>query len=87
VNDRDESLSLARTKEALANYDRLRALLLESTGTREFNAAYERIVQAELAVKAAFADDTADRNPRESAMLIAPDSEWLRRMVAKYGGE
>jgi hypothetical protein len=83
----DDTLSLARTKEALANYDRLRALLLEATGTSEFNAAYDRLVQAESAVKAAFADDTADRNPRESAMLISPESEWLRRMVAKYGGQ
>lgn len=83
----DDPLSLARTKNALDVYKRIRALLMDSAGTSDFNRLYADLEVADRQVREAFAADTTDRNPRETAMLVHPESEWLKQMVDKYGGE
>jgi hypothetical protein len=88
-----DPLKLARTRAAVAEFDRVyavfQALLLRETRNRyvtnaESDAAYERVEAADRAVREAFADDTADRNPRQNALLVGPGSPWLRRLLERH---
>lgn len=100
TDEKNDSLSLARTKAALEAYDRADAAYQKavddgkSKPTAEEARAYNELTDKLLAeveraaekVGEAFADDTADRNSRSTALLTRPSS-WLRQMVEKYGGQ
>ena len=81
-------LHLAKTKAALAAYDQLRKDNEPKWDVARTSAEVDQLHAIEEAalrrVKEAFAEETADRNPRDAALLVQPD-DWLRRMVAKYG--
>jgi hypothetical protein len=64
---------LTRTAEALDAYDVAFA-----------SGDYEARAKAAQVVKEAFADDTADRNQRETAMMVAPRDPWLRGLIARW---
>lgn len=53
----------------------------------EYNDKSDALLQAceaaGVKVGEAFAEDTADRNSRETALLVRPDP-WLRRLVAEW---
>jgi len=82
------SLNMTRTHKALRYYDTARAILqrIAVTGTRRELEAFDHDVEkAGLAVREAFARDTAHINQRANALRIHPDSEWLRQMATRYG--
>jgi hypothetical protein len=88
-----DPLKLTRTRAAVVEFDRVYAEFedLMFKGLKPgyvtnamSDAAYALVEAAELAVREAFAADTADRNPRQNAMLVGPGSPWLRRMLEKY---
>lgn len=90
------SLTLERTREALLEHDRLRERWYQvfdgapsgPGGVAEWSEELDRLdaqigVQERL-VSEAFAEDTADRNSRENALLVRPCA-WLRKAVAGPG--
>jgi len=86
-----DPLTLTCTRAAVVSYDRVyeayQILMFGNTyvTNAESDAAYALVEAAELAVREAFALDTADRNSRQNAMLVGPRDPWLRRMLEKFG--
>ena len=86
TNQENETLNLQKTAEALRLYDECRSLVLHLPASApvseitRLNAELDRLAEK---VGEAFADDTADRNPRDTALLTRPD-QWLRDLCAKY---
>lgn len=78
-------LNLARTKAALEVYDVARQRFEDDESGELHSPALVALEEAEVAVGAAFALDTADRNQRDVASLMRPNA-WLRGLVEKYGG-
>jgi hypothetical protein len=79
--------SLARTKAALVAYDTVTkefAATVASVSNAEGAKLYEAVLAAEQEIREAFALDTADRNPRDKALLMRPTA-WLRAQVNLYG--
>lgn len=68
--------NLARTAAALDQYDQVNAEFDAKTplvSTREVEDVWwPKLKAAEREVSEAFADDTADRNPRDNALLMGP---------------
>lgn len=97
TEEKPDRLSLARTKIAVDAYDAAdrayqAAVDAGPSGTtkeddREYNRKTDELLKAiDVAgqkVGEAFADDTADRNSRGTAMLVRPDA-WLRRQIAQW---
>ena len=85
-----DPLTLTCTRAAVVSYDRVyeayQILMFGNTyvTNAESDVAYALVEAAELAVREAFALDTADRNSRQNAMLVGPRDPWLRRMLEKY---
>ena len=85
---------LTKTAEAMRKYDRKNARFMEINfevlkGQKEAEAEFERLKEEEKAVAVAFAEDTADRNSHDNAMLVTPDGNrgWLRKMLFNQGFE
>lgn len=81
-------LRLPKTKKAIERYDALRAqydLNWEKLSVEQSDRLFWLMDQASDAVREAFAEETADRNRRDQAMLVGPKDPWLRMMVEKYG--
>ncbi len=80
-------MPLHRTAEAVRHYDKKRHELLSLMDTGRLTEQLEEMEAALLAVKEAFAADTADVNSKENAMLVHPDNNngWLRRMLYDEG--
>ena len=77
-----------RTAAAVRRYDRVhRKYYSTDTHTGSFEGALEAMEDALKAVKEAFADDTADINDRDTAMLVSPDGNngWLRKILVDAG--
>lgn len=81
-------LNLDRTRAALSVYDGGQHTRNEQWNRCRTNADVGRAQAADREaadlVREAFALDTADRNARENAYLIHPDSPWLRQLVRRY---
>ena len=82
---------LTRTAAAIDSYDAIRESYLKGcqaraqrTGEDEGCATWKDLRDATNAIKEAFADDTADRNQRETALMVAPRDPWLRGLVARW---
>lgn len=86
-----EPLNLARTKAALERFDVASAACSSLMGTGASDdmalAAMKVEIRARKKVQEAFADDTADRNPRATAVLVSPHDPWLRSLVKEYSEE
>ena len=86
-----DPLTLTCTRASVGEYDLVyeayQILMFGNTyvTNAESDAAYALVEAAELAVREAFALDTADRNSRQNAMLVGPRDPWLRRMLEKFG--
>ena len=81
-------LKLTKTKKAIERYDVLRAQYdqnLEKLSCEQADRLFWLMDQAADAVREAFAEETADRNRRDQAMLVGPKDPWLRQMAEKYG--
>lgn len=77
-------LNLQKTAEAIRKYDECRARF-DACPIGELNDdIYKELILCEDQVSECFANDTADRNPRDTALLIGP-GPWLRELCAKYG--
>jgi len=85
--------NLTRTVAALAALDvadqkreAVAALALKlGTGVVESGECGVRLLlRGEQKVREAFADDTADRNSRENAMLVNPNGPFMRRLVNSW---
>lgn len=84
------NLNLWGTKIALDRYDAVLGEFQAKAGdtpVEEIDRLSLAIDQAAQDVRRAFADDTADRNSRENAMLVNPDDPWLRTLVVRYARE
>jgi hypothetical protein len=79
-------LTLYRTKAALEKYDVVNADRPISTQA-ELDAWMAEEAAAIQDVRAAFYEDTKDRNSRDTIMSALQIDGWLRRMVAKYAPE
>jgi hypothetical protein len=98
--EKPDRLSLARTRSALEAYDASERAYQAAVDAGpagktdrdylEYNRKTDELLNAvELAgqkVGEAFADDTADRNARHTALLMRP-CEWLRKLVQEHGGD
>lgn len=83
-----KSLKLTKTKKAIERYDALRAeydLNWEKLTMEQSDRLFWLMDRASDAVREAFAEETADRNRRDQAMLVGPKDPWLRDLVEKYG--
>jgi hypothetical protein len=86
TNQENETLNLQKTAEALRLHDECRSLVMHlpaSAPISEVTRLNAELDQLAEKVGEAFADDTADRNPRDTALLTRPD-QWLRELCAKY---
>lgn len=80
----DEWPDLTRTAAAVDAYDAARAAY---TGASSHDGAlFAEMARADRAVRESFAADTADRNDRETALMVAPRDPWLRRLIATWRG-
>jgi hypothetical protein len=79
------NLDLGRTAAALRRRDaqRVRFDAVPPSDTVRFDAESELLDELEVKVGDAFAEDTCDRNARDTARLMRA-GDWLRRMCLKY---
>ena len=89
-------MKFEKTAAAVRAYDKAMdeqrvVLLLDGLGDdekdRRLAVLEEEIKRAFLAIKEAFAEETADVNSRENAMLVTPDGHdgWLRERLVDAG--
>lgn len=81
-------LHLPKTKAALAAWDALQPEWenIKTTTNNEVYALMAKETAALTALREAFFEETKDRNTKGQAVAIEP-SQWLRKLVAKYGDE
>jgi len=77
-------MNLSKTAVAVQEYDKVNAGYCVAG-----DKTLEDVEKALQKVKEAFADDTADTNCRDNAMLVSPDggNGWLRRLLVLEGHE
>lgn len=76
------TLDLTHTRAAVARYDAHVEAEPAEMSDAQSDAFHARKTVLAWEVGQAFADDTADRNPRDSAALVRPTDPWLRRLLA-----